>query len=521
MRRPRPWLYVLAWAALLVAALFDADWRQWDWRLYAHLPGRETPRFSARIELVDVPYSADLGPYRTRLAQTLRALATRVPGVPHVVALDVAIGRDSVGLDELTAAIRALQSQGTRVVAAVNPQDPRTNRPNPDFMDEHARALYAGGVLDGFGHTRFDGLSGTFKYDSHLRIGGLRLPMLAVKIAELEHGRSPPPGRHPTLLHLGDRAEVQARTLDLAGLLAANPRDERYRAKLVIVGSLAEDVHRQAPASGPEMLAWALSDLIAPADSAGHYELVTSPAWLLGVLLAATLVTAAAMGAVYARVPLADNRLWLMPAAGVAAGLLFLLGLLLMLAGLGHIYPQVSLPALGAAAAAGLGWLYARRHLKWWESGREMGEEESAYDIFVSYSRSTANAEWVRTHVYEPLRTATRPDGEPLRVFFDTEAIRPGQAWFRRLAQALHNSRCVVPVFSDDYFAKRFCRYELDLANSLQVAGKIRLIPLLRTDKPVPAVYTGLQWIDARGEGDFLASLLAGLADEATPPSQG
>lgn len=76
-------------------------------------------------------------------------------------------------------------------------------------------------------------------------------------------------------------------------------------------------------------------------------------------------------------------------------------------------------------------------------------------------------------------------------------------------------------MFSDDYFARRFCCYELDLANSLQVAGKMRLIPPLRTAKPVPAVYTGLQWIDARGEGDFLASLLAGLADEATPPSQG
>ncbi|GAC1407453.1 MAG: hypothetical protein NVSMB64_14400 [Candidatus Velthaea sp.] len=86
------------------------------------------------------------------------------------------------------------------------------------------------------------------------------------------------------------------------------------------------------------------------------------------------------------------------------------------------------------------------------------------FDVFISYAHSAENTAWVEEHVVAPLSLATGPDGKPLRVFFDRDAISIGMEWYKRLVDSIEGSGYFVPIYSDTYFERYYCRDEIALA---------------------------------------------------------
>jgi hypothetical protein len=84
------------------------------------------------------------------------------------------------------------------------------------------------------------------------------------------------------------------------------------------------------------------------------------------------------------------------------------------------------------------------------------------YDIFLSYRRKWPSQEWVQNHFYQRLEGLL---GESLphspRVFLDTREIETGQEWPLVLQEALKGSRCLVSVWSPEYFRSAWCVAEL------------------------------------------------------------
>jgi hypothetical protein len=83
------------------------------------------------------------------------------------------------------------------------------------------------------------------------------------------------------------------------------------------------------------------------------------------------------------------------------------------------------------------------------------------YDIFLSYSRKTCVAEWVRECFLGLFKDyLTNELGEEPRIFVDTEDIQPGDIWPERMRKALATSRCLLAMLSPPYFTSAMCCQE-------------------------------------------------------------
>ena len=85
------------------------------------------------------------------------------------------------------------------------------------------------------------------------------------------------------------------------------------------------------------------------------------------------------------------------------------------------------------------------------------------YDVFVSYPHKQPAMDWVKNHFY-PLLEQWLPNGLPIehetRIFVDWDEIETGSAWPAKLSQALKRSRCILPIWSPDYFRSAWCMAE-------------------------------------------------------------
>lgn len=83
------------------------------------------------------------------------------------------------------------------------------------------------------------------------------------------------------------------------------------------------------------------------------------------------------------------------------------------------------------------------------------------FHLFVSYARADNVNGWVTTLV-EKLMEQFTADGapEPLRPFFDKDAIRGGDDWESRILTSLRQSRAFLAILSPNYFASDWCRRE-------------------------------------------------------------
>jgi len=151
------------------------------------------------------------------------------------------------------------------------------------------------------------------------------------------------------------------------------------------------------------------------------------------------------------------------------------------------------------------------------------GEERAVqYDVFVSYAHDPVDHKaWVKSTIVAPLAALSHADGTPYRIFFDEAAIKVGRQWKTEIELALLGSRCFLPVYSERYFERPYCREEIEMADQLRIEGRLRVFPVARTVEGVPERYLRkVQYIDARASAAFMGELSAQIA-QAVATSQG
>jgi hypothetical protein len=263
---------------------------------------------------------------------------------------------------------------------------------------------------------------------------------------------------------------------------------------VVVVGNMADDVHVGAPQAGPKLVAWALDDARrghrnarVPLDHGGV---------VAGLILAMGLLTAGAIGLLFKFVPGLQSRPAMLAVAGSLAGVV-----LLVLAGaacraMGYVMP-VGLPLAAVLLAGLLGWRHAAKYL-----AAGAAEGTGKYDVFISYSRQ--HGDWVAANVFAPLSAVRKPDGQPLRIFFDRTEIGIGEAFTSKYMWAIVDSRVFVPVFSPDYYGKNHCRNEMDLAFKRHIDKRLRIAPLALEAGAVPEIFSVLNYIDVQAHPRFI-----------------
>jgi len=300
-------------------------------------------------------------------------------------------------------------------------------------------------------------------------------------------------------------APAQAALLSLSpqGTYAPNAPAAQFDRKYVIVGTLEADYDpgyvladgRRLP--GPELLAWALSNALAPATSSDArivYDTEPQSGKLLILVPFFSALTLSAFIAIFYL--LKGTRLqnlrralpWLAAVAAALAGLAAFAIFEAWLLSSGHIQPQVTLIVLGMLVTAALASVRAFQVLFEAQFGIGAARPETYdYDVFISYAHE--EGAWVAEHVHRPFKDAWVPDTRApegrrkLHVFFDTESIRYGAAWQDTISNAIDGSRFIVPVYSDTYFTKNYCTFEIRRAhlNWINAGSESRcVLPIMR-----------------------------------------
>jgi TIR domain len=178
----------------------------------------------------------------------------------------------------------------------------------------------------------------------------------------------------------------------------------------------------------------------------------------------------------------------------------------------------VGLTLFAIVLAGILAWRFALKFLM-----TCVAEGSAKYDAFISYSRK--NSEWVVKNVYEPLKAMRKADGSELAVFFDRTEIGLGEVFTTKYMCAIVDSRCFIPIFSDDYYAKNHTRNEMDVAYKRSVEKKIVILPVARSAQRVPEIYSHLNFVDALANPLFIEeirkALLVALASSSVASHPG
>ena len=117
-----------------------------------------------------------------------------------------------------------------------------------------------------------------------------------------------------------------------------------------------------------------------------------------------------------------------------------------------------------------------------------------SFDAFLSYH--SGDAEWVAR-----LKTALESNG--VRVWLDSEQVRPGDLFPGALARAIADVHCVVLVLSPGSVASSWVEEEYTLA----LARRCHVIGALIDDVEPPGFLAGRTWVDFRDDGQFAASV--------------
>ena len=266
------------------------------------------------------------------------------------------------------------------------------------------------------------------------------------------------------------------------------------------------------------MLAWALIERTGGADTASAQRPLTSGWVLLGLMIVIPALSMAANFPLRRLSFIARYGPWAVTAAAITLGLALISLWVALTFLLGHVYPRVTLVAISVVVAnllAGLATrqLALRRALEVQVNADPDGQT-ARYDVFISYSRTPENAQWVKEYVFEPLRKFRDERGQTLRIFFDTQSIKTGSSWYGTLVEAINSSRHFVAIYSADYFDKKFCRFEMERAAIKRVHQSDFIVPILREPVTVPGEFDHIQYIDARTNPDFITVVLAQVQRE-------
>ena len=503
-------------AVMLVLALWLPVWHQLDLDVFEWFAESRSATLSPEITIVDVRSwdTADIPSDRRTIAAFLDGLALSAHK-PRAVALDFSFGPcqskpcdanwTSAGA-ALVGGLRKAAAAGIDVYATeevpVDADDAVLGAPSP--RDE---AIYA--QLKGAGHTAFTIVPSSrflFYRVCYPPSNGLDhdlWSMVSQLLPGFDPGKACDTEHRPVLV--GPPIQMMRPVVDVIDRTQPFPADADFADKYVIVGTMRFDRSHYSDRSGPELLAWALTDALARENSAislqSYYEAKPQNGMLLFLIpLFSGLVVIAFTTVVYTarRAKLRSARRFL-PA--IAAGLAFAAGLAVFAAFeywmlLSHeIQPQVTLISIGMLFAAILCGVRARR-IQFVERTRidVQPSEDHDYDVFISYAHE--EGAWVYEHVFAPLRDARTADGRSLSIFFDTSAIRVGTAWQDEIALAIDGSRYIIPIYSDIYFERPYCRFEIRRAHRKWVGageGSRCVMPIMRGHPSIPQAVDDIQ----------------------------
>jgi TIR domain len=519
--------YLLVFAILLIGFVATGFWQYLDYFVYRtlYLDATRQIQVADNLLLIDLPYRSndsdnDPTEYRLRLADLLRAIAGRERERPQAVILDIWISNDGRGLPDLAEAITRLRERRegpVDVYASFNP-DADGRQTAEQLWKEHAQDLYRS-VLTGYGHTSLNLSMGVLSYKPELQIpsaaGTTELIWALPTKVGIDLGRlDPQPNGEAVVLPVGSEGELGRQTVSFvhAGRTTSNGAFFTSRAataptvppldkKIVLVGSVTEDRYKDAPQAGPNLIAWAINDQL---TREGHARRpLNNPALVLGQTLFFAVFTVLVFALLFKFLRRLQTKPALMAclSVGISVAALAMVGAAALT--LKYVAP-VGLTLFAIVLAGILAWRFA---LKFLMTG--VAEGSAKYDAFISYSRK--HSEWVVKNVYEPLKAMRKADGSELAVFFDCAEIGLGEAFTAKYMWAIVDSRCFIPIFSDDYYARNHTRNEMDVAYKRSVEKKIVILPVAHTAQPVPEIYSHLNFVDAKANPLFIEEILKGL----------
>jgi hypothetical protein len=551
MRLPRTLSSVAVLVACYALAMIAAAlWlpHEWDWAAWNVLGAGHAPTFDRdEIAIVDVPWTlADLSVDRRRIAGVLDDIVAR-KARPAAVVLDVQFGpcqtspcqgTMAVAKTALIGAIRAAETIAP-VYALEQPELDGSD--TPTSLDAHDDDIYV--ALSGAAHTRFTKLASGGRFYRACYDVPVRDPSGAILAREhvwdmVERVAMRPEvfanaacdDDHVAVRLPGDPVAPAAAAVIAASSRGTLPADARLDGKFVIIGTLAAD--RQDPAlPGPELLAWALGDALDRESGAGAERAYdTEPQGTMLALLVPAFSVFGVIAFVAVFYLLKGARLralrpalpWLSAAGGATIGLAAFAAFEACLLAGGHVQPQVTLIALGIVLACALASLRAYQYLfdQTWTI-ESVPTETYDYDVFVSYAHD--EGAWVFEHVYAPLRDARLPDGRKLNIFFDTSTIRYGTAWQEKITLSIEGSRIVVPVYSDTYFSRPYCKFEIMRAHLKWIKAGTEsrcVLPIARGRPKIPATVSDIQSASLEDVPELVSVVVAEIVERISRLTQ-
>lgn len=519
-------LFKLAlFAGLLVLAMLTAtDWRRLDHAVFARMlaPADAAHPDVRLVELPDLdPADSQSARLRAQLGQTLLDLARRRPAK---VAIDIQIDARGGPLADVVQGLDALRAANVPVYLVIDP------KATPEDL---APEVYGHGAVAAVGHSRLQ-LDGRMAYYQPLlrrSRGGVGktyefLPALlaGVPVEDLPAYQvfGTPPLASSSLGQ--SLAQLPEALREQIVIVASSDRECRMNR-----GGSNQALCRGAAGShawsGPELLVWALTDLL-QRDKRRVLRPVYEPAWMLVAALACAGWATAAHALLLRRAgrswspTVLSRRLGAVSAAALAAALaaLALAGWLLLQ--LGWLLPP-TFALIAAAAAVLLCHWHARQRLvdTLAATDRRAADNQIAadVDVFISYSHAPGNGAWVEQEIVRPLQAMRLSDGRALRIFFDRNDITVGQQWFSRINLSILGSRCFLCVWSDDYMERDYCRWELEYAYPRAARADFLFLPVSRLAPqqlaaPAYAQYLQVrQCIDAAARPDFFEEIRQAL----------
>ncbi len=489
-------------AAMVVAASLLPH--EWDWRFGDWLGSRAAPAFSPDVSIADISaWDPNDKPADRRLVADFLNGLVHSDRRPKAVILDITFGQCGEGRHcdarwtaasaALAASIRGAVQHYITVYGTeeIEPQE-LTIKGNEETvwgLDPQEASIYA--AVSGSAQTKFTTIAnppGDFYQlcypdvallsDSGALQGNENVWSMVIRalMSPKRFAQSPPCDADHVQVRLGSRLALAPPAVYEFSHSSNFPGYAQFDSdSYVIVGTMTYDQPPDVDRPGPELLGWALSDALEnnvldqESSSGQHSFYDVQPQNSALLLLVPTFSLVALLAYFFGFFQLKKMRglgiarrfvPWIPSAIAVAAGLGgFALFEAWMFAN-HHIQPQVTLVSLGVILASGLSGIYGREIILDEESAIELGETPALdYDVFISYAHE--EGAWVSQNVYEPLKSATYGEGKELKIFFDTTSIPGGRAWQTRITLALDASRFIVPVYSDLYFSRPYCRFEI------------------------------------------------------------
>lgn len=517
IKRLAVYLFLFVVLLSIVASLPDF-WQSLDYFVYKtfYLDDSKNIELSEDIILVDIPHKTgnksifDRGDYRKRLSNLLDSIGAHQDSndKPDAVILDIYFKSETEGLETLKSALKRLKEKNVKVYGVYD-------------MTEYERTIFekneelqAVEIYDNYLqgnrlHTIFEQKRGVLYYQSELKFptknGGYAfIESVASRVAR-DIGKKSASLTNESrgyILPLGDENSIESQTYQFTQL-GDSVSGGKFSAdfimndKILIVGSLEADYLDTWEKTGTHLVAWALFDQLNSNTLAK--QPLNKPWVILGLIVFFAFFTALVFALLFKYVKSLQTKPLVIAVISCLISTAFLLGVGAAISAMGNVLPM-GLALMGILLASILSWRFAYKFLV---TGIAPGSEK--YDVFISYSHG--NSDWVVKNIFEPLKDFRKPDGDKLKIFFDTKSIGIGEAFTSKYMWGIVDSKVFIPIISEEYYGKNHCRNEMDLAYKRSVEKLLDILPIVFSYESVPEIYTHINFLDITVNPNFMEAV--------------